>query len=149
MLTNIRQLIMRHFFISDELNAQGDLRLTRRVFTKVSNATHPEYSYKQQSQVRPNKTSTNCVQAREDPTGAIRRISSRWIVEDRLEIGKQDVDNHLRRCSHMVLQKGDFVDATITADIMTRRSTKGFRAEVQFKLQRIIQLLPRTETKVS
>lgn len=65
-------------------------------------------------------------------------------MADRLEVGRQDDDGKLTRCSDMVIQKGDFVDVTITAEIRVSKGGDKRRVEVFYMLERIIQLKPRS-----
>lgn len=97
---------------------------------------------------RPDRCHVNELRRDKDPTGAARKMEKRWIVENKLEIGKQE-DTRLRKCTHIVFQRGDFVDATVTADIATLAAANGRRTQVHFKLQRVVRLLPRAHIMVS
>ena len=48
----------------------------------------------------------------EDPGGKAARISSRWAVAHKLDIGRRNADGRLTRLPFFGIRRGDFVDAT-------------------------------------
>ena len=73
---------------------------------------------------------------------AIRTIQHDWTVAHRLSLGMQLPDGKIGKASELVFNKGDFVEVSVTAEIVRYWDSKQKRvgAEVQYAPQEIVRL---------
>lgn len=66
-----------------------------------------------------------------------------------VDVGKRNPDGTVSRSLHVIIESGDFVEVTVTADIMTHVS-KGseMKAAIHLRLEQIVQLAPKGQDLV-
>ena len=79
----------------------------------------------------------------EDPSGAGNRMSSRWGILLKLDIGRRVEGGKVVRCPFLSIQKGDFVDVIAHADIITFGRGRLTKHKVNFSFQQVVRLKER------
>ncbi|KAH9848186.1 hypothetical protein C2E23DRAFT_740110, partial [Lenzites betulinus] len=135
-LDNIRHLI--HLHVGGEpVNADEDdqIVLRRPVFTKVRGAGVQAVGI--------------ALDDTNDPFGAARRISRRWRIDHAVETFVRRPNGSKMRVSPEALRTGDFVEATVTANIRILRSRKHRKTVVEFEMHEVVRLWSAGEVNVS
>ena len=98
--------------------------------------------------MRPTIDRPSILSPSEDPCGDAKKIEKQWVVTEKVQVGIQDDDGRLTRCSPLAIQPGDFVDVTVVADISSYAGNESHKLFVDFRPQRIIRLCARKPSAV-
>lgn len=88
--------------------------------------------------VPPGETIPYVLKKKEDPNGKAEKIKHMWGVADRLAVYCINAEGEVEPLNPGRIKTGDFVDATVIADIV--RNVENKRISVYFGLQQVIQL---------
>ncbi|KAJ3474719.1 hypothetical protein NLI96_g12295 [Meripilus lineatus] len=119
-LERVREFVLR--LLHEEPNSRrkgGTLLFQRRVFTKFGEGI-----------------STCEMGMGDDPQGRLSRLEGKWVVKDKLAIGKLTTEGRVVRCPYISIQRGDFVEALVEVTVITA----GPRRQVAFSLQQVVKL---------
>ena len=89
-------------------------------------------------QVTPDGREQSLLTPRDDPTGHAAKISSQWVVSEKLAICKQEENGRVIPCSHLQIRRGDFVDVTVVVDII--RPIRSQKCAVHFSMTEVVLL---------
>lgn len=81
----------------------------------------------------------------DDPQGRLSRLEGKWVVKDKLAIGKLTTEGRVVRCPYISIQRGDFVEALVEVTVITA----GPRRQVAFSLQQVVKLQEGKRERVS
>ena len=81
-------------------------------------------------QVWPGSTVTSVISAQDDPHHAAQKIQTQWVIDHRVNTAA-DNGKGLCRIAPTAIRPGDFVDVTVSVDILSYGRGKRARTEVQ------------------
>ena len=108
----------------------------------------PFFQNSEALQVRPNVVAKSIVPRTDLAYDDLRKVNKRWLVTDKVQVGRRTNEGRLVRCSPLMIQKGDFVDISVVADIATFCSSGEQGGKVHFSLEQVIQLAEARRTEV-
>ncbi|KAI0349542.1 hypothetical protein OH77DRAFT_1525556 [Trametes cingulata] len=127
-LENLRELVTVKLGsgIVDEEDNSGRIEIRRSLFTKV----------------RPTGDQLPAVRMGDatDPGGYARKIASRWRVDHNVRIGVRRADGRNMDIAPSALQRGDFVEVTVFADVHLVRRNKRTGPVIRFAMNDVIRL---------
>lgn len=85
------------------------------------------------------------ITSHEDPQGRGNVLDGKWVVKDKLEIGKLVDGIRIVRCPYIAIQRGDFVEMLLEVTV----GSAGPKRHVQFNLQQIIRVEEKRHESVS
>ena len=108
----------------------------------------PCFQISEALQVRPNVIAKSIVPRTDLAYDDLKKVNKRWLVTDKVQVGRRTTDGRLVRCSPLMIQKGDFVDISVVADIATFCASGEQGGKVHFSLEQVIQLAEARRTEV-
>ena len=87
-------------------------------------------------QITKNHSPPSVLTIRDDPKRTVDRVAGNWVASEKLVIALADEKMNLKRCSHIVIRHGDFVDVTLQPEIVTKNGT----VKVYYTMQRVVLL---------
>ena len=79
----------------------------------------------------------------------LKKIEKRWVIANKLQVGRRKDDGKLVSCSPLMVQKGDFVDVSVVADIASYGGENSANTRVHFRLEQVLQVTAARPVRVS
>lgn len=83
-----------------------------------------------------------------DPQDIAASAGHSWGVDGLIDVGKRTPTGGVARSLHVIIETGDFVEVTVTADIVTNSRADESTTSVHLRLEQVVQLASRDDNLV-